>query len=243
MVNLRRLGQRLVHRRGQPCAQREAVTLAVLEALDAKLLFAGRYRRLVHAIDGDERREIRAAAGQFFGELEAGARRNGVGVDRVIEQAEAVLAAQAFILAAQIGGLADLEREPHRIERAAPLLAVGERAAEHAETVGLLAAVLRALIGDVSRGRGAIEQQRALAVVARPDLQHGAGKAEPVRAVVRRGGDELAEHDHAGAEILLLEGGVGVAAQLRRRCLVTVPASLLICASSLSAASSRSLFW
>ena len=76
-----------------------------------------------------------------------------------------------------------------------------------------LVAVARALIGDVGGGRGAIEQQRALAVVARPDLQHGAREAQPVRGVVRRHGDELAEHRHAGAEIVLLEGGIGVAPQ------------------------------
>ena len=128
-----------------------------------------------------------------------------------------MLAAQPLILPAQIGALADVERKPHGIERAPPQLAVGQRAAKHCQTVGFLAAILRALIGDIGGGRGAVEQERALAIVARLDLQHRAGQPQPVRGVVRRGGDELAEHHHAVAEIRLAEGGIGVAAQLRRR--------------------------
>ena len=41
-----------------------------------------------------------------------------------------------------------------------------------------------------------------------------------------------------GAEIVLLEGRIGIAPQAWRRALPHVPASLLICASSLIAASS-----
>ncbi len=58
--------------------------------------------------------------------------------------------------------------------------------------------------------------------------------------------DDLPEHLHAGAEIVALEGGVGLAPQ-RRGGLVTWPASVLIWASSLIAASARSsrskAFW
>ena len=119
------------------------------------------------------------------------------------------------------------------------MLAVGKGLTEQRQAVGFGVAPVRALIGDVGGGRAAIEQQRALAIVARPDLQHGAREAQPVRGIGGRHGDELAEHGHAGAEIVLLEGGIGVAPQGGGH-LVTVPASFLICASSLIAASSRS---
>ncbi len=52
--------------------------------------------------------------------------------------------------------------------------AVGERLAEQRQAVGFKVAVGRALVGDIGRGGGAIEQQGALAIVAREDLQYGA---------------------------------------------------------------------
>ncbi len=52
-----------------------------------------------------------------------------------------------------------------------------------------------------------------LAVVARPDLQHGLGEAQPVGAVVGRDRHDLPEDLHAAAEIVALEGGVGLAPQ------------------------------
>ncbi len=128
-----------------------------------------------------------------------------------------MIGAQPLVLTAQVGGLAQFERKAHGIERRPPLLAVGQRAAEHRQTVGFEIAVAGALIGDIGRGRGAIEQQRAFVVVARADLQHGARQPQPARCVGRRHGNELAEHRHAGAEIVLLEGGVGVAPQRRGR--------------------------
>ena len=123
----------------------------------------------------------------------------------------------------------------------APLLAVGERLAEHRQAVGFEIAVRwRALIGDIGRGRGAIEQQRFFAVVARADLQHGARQAQPVRCIGGCDGDELAEHVMPVRKSFFWK-----AASASRRSvaagLVTAPASFLICASSLMAASSRSL--
>ena len=72
-------------------------------------------------------------------------------------------------------------------------------------------AIARALVGKVGGGRRAFEQGRALAVVARPDLQDGLGKTQPICAVVRRNRDDLAEELHAGAEIVALKGGIGFA--------------------------------
>ena len=86
-------------------------------------------------------------------------------------------------------------------------------AAEHRQAVGFLVARGSAVVGDIGRGRGAIEQQRLFAVVARADLQHRARQTQPICRVGRRHGDKLAKHRHAAAEIVSLEGGIGLAPQ------------------------------
>ena len=68
-------------------------------------------------------REV-GALGQVLGELEAGAGRRRIGIDGVVEQPEAVLVAQLLILAADVGDLAQVERQPQRIQRRPPQLAV-----------------------------------------------------------------------------------------------------------------------
>ena len=73
------------------------------------------------------------------------------------------------------------------------------------------------MIGDVRRGRRAFEQKPLFVVVGRADLHDGARQAEPRSAIVRRRGDDLAEQGHAGAEIVLAEGRVGILADLRER--------------------------
>ena len=185
----------------------------MLEPLDAELAVLRRQRGPVLAGDGDERREIGALARQVLGELEAGARRGGIGVDRVVEQPEAVILAQALVLLPHLGDLAQVERDAQRIERRPPHRAIGVGARDHHEALGLLGRVAGALIGDIGRGRGALEQQRALAVVARTDLQHGLGETQPVGAVVGRHRHDLPEDLHAAAEIVALEGGIGLAPQ------------------------------
>ncbi len=98
--------------------------LAVRKTFDAKLFFRDRQRRLVGARDDDEGREI-GARRQVLGELETGPRRRGVGIDGVIEHAEAVLVAQALILAAHIGGFAQFERQPQARRAPGAIVAVG----------------------------------------------------------------------------------------------------------------------
>ena len=101
----------------------------MLQSLDAELFVFHRQCRLVGAGQHDERREI-GARRQSFGELEAGARRGGIGIDRVIEHAEAVLLAQPFVLRAHVGDLAQFERDPQRIERRPPQLPLAQHGAE-----------------------------------------------------------------------------------------------------------------
>ncbi len=116
----------------------------MLEPLDAELPVLDRQRRLVLAGDGDERREIGALARQVLGELEADPRRGGVGIDRVVEQPEAVVLAHALVLLPHLGHLAQVEREPQRVERRPPQRAVGIAARDHHQALGLLAGRLPA---------------------------------------------------------------------------------------------------
>src|SRR5262249_19841296 len=73
-----------------------------------------------------------------------------------------------------------------------------------------------ALIGDVGRGRGALEQKSLLGRVDGADLEDSTGEPEPVAAIFRCGRSDLAEEIEAGAEIVALEGDVGVGLQGRR---------------------------
>ena len=215
-VELGRFRQALLHRGRQAGAQHDIVALAVLEAIDAKLPFLRRQRRLVAAREREERREV-GPLGEVLGELEAGARRGRVGIHGVVEQPEAMLVAHFFVAPAHIGDLAQIERQPQRIERRTPQLALGHRPAEHRQRIGLVGGVAGTLIGDVGRGRGTFQQEGLLAAVGRADLEDGAGKPQPVGAVVGRGGGDLPEDLQAGAEIAAPEGGVGIGPQARPR--------------------------
>ena len=95
-------------------------------------------RRLVGAGQRQERREI-DPLGEVLGELEAGARRGPVGIHGIIQQPETVLVAHLLVLAADLGDLAHVERQPQRIQRRTPQLAFGHRPAEHGQRIGLLA--------------------------------------------------------------------------------------------------------
>ena len=185
----------------------------MLEALDAELAVLRGERGLVLAGDGHEGREIGALARQILGELEADARRSCIRIDAVVEQPEAVILAQALVLLPHLGDLAQIERDAQRVERRTPHRAIGVGAREHHQALGLLGGSSGALIGDIGGGRRALEQQAFLAIVARPDLQHRPGQTQPVRAVIGRDRHDLPEDLHAAAEVVALEGGVGLAPQ------------------------------
>ncbi len=190
----------------------------MLEAFDAELTVLHRERRLIHAGDRDEGREIGTLARQVLGELEAGARRSRIRVDGIVEQPETVVLAQALVLLPHVGDLAHVERDPQRVERRAPQGTVGIAARDHHQAVRLLGGVAgAALVGDVSGGSGALQELRLLAIVARPHLHFRLGEPQPVGAVVGRDHGELPEDLHAAAEIVALERGVGLAPQGLRR--------------------------
>ena len=216
-IELGTLRQRLVHGRGDAGAQRNAVALAVLEAFHADLPLVDRERRPVLARNRDERRKISAPPRQVFGELEAGARGSRVRVDGVVEQPEAMVLAHALVLQAHVSDLAEVERDAHGIERRAPELAIGIAARDHQQRFRLLGWHARAQIADIGGGRRALEQGRALAIIAGPDLQHGLGEPQPVAAILGRDCCDLAQQLQPIAEIVAPKGCVGLAPQLRDR--------------------------
>ena len=126
-----------------------------------------------------------------------------------------MLVAQRLVGLADVGDLAQVEREPVGVERRTIHLALAKGAAEQRQRVGLLAGIAGALIADIGRGRGALEEVRALALVGGADLQDGAGKPQPVAGLARRDRDDLRQGLHAGAEVAPREGGLGLAAQGR----------------------------
>ena len=213
-VEFGRFRQGFLDRGRQAGAQIDVVAFAVLQAVDAKLLAFGRQRRLVGAGQRQERRKI-DPLGEVLGELETGPRRGAVGVDGVIQQTKTVLVTHLLVLAAHLGDLAHVERQPQRIQRRTPKLAVGHRPAQHRQRIRLLGRIAGALIGDIGRGRGALEQEGLFAGTCRADLEDGLGELEPVGAVFGRGGRDLSEDLQAGAEVGTLEGGIGVGPQRR----------------------------
>ena len=137
MLNSADFGKDFLDGGRQAGAQIDVVALAVLQPVDAELLALAGQRRLVGAGQREERREV-DPLGEVFGELEAGPRRGPVGIDGVVQQPETVLVAHLLVLAADLGDLAHVERQPQRIQRRTPQLALGHRPAQHGQRIGLL---------------------------------------------------------------------------------------------------------
>ena len=123
-----------------------------------------------------------------------------------------MILAHLFVGGAYVGDFAQLERQPQRVSSAGrQILRSAKVRLSSMRLSASSSRVVGALIGDVGGGRGAIEQRLALLIVRRADLQDGARHAQPVGRIVRRDRRDLAEHLQAGARVVLLEGGVGVA--------------------------------
>ena len=124
--------------------------------------------------------------------------------------------AQPFVLSAHVGDLAQIEREPQRIERRAPQLALASVLPSNAR---LSASSARPLCAG-RRYRPRSRRDRAAGLRSSSWRDGSAARCAPGAASgasVGADGDELAEHRHAGAEIVFLKGGIGVAPDLRRR--------------------------
>ncbi len=211
----------------------------MLQPVDAELLALAGQRRLVGAGQREERREV-DPLGEVLGELEAGPRRGPVGIDGVIQQPEAVLVAHLLVLAADLGDLAHVERQPQAIQRRTPQLALGHRPAQHGQRIGLLGLVAGALIGDVGRGRGALVQEGLFAGTGGADLEDGLWRVSAswrcLRAWWRRSARGSAGRPGSRTRLKAASASLRSVAED----LATGPASLLIWASSLTAESASS---
>src|SRR5262249_4529613 len=161
-IELRALRERLADGRGDAGAQRDGVALAVLETLDADLPLVDRERRPVLTADCDKWRKIGAPPREILGELETGAWRRRVSVDRIVEEAEAMVPTHALVLQAHVGDLAEVEGKAHGVECRTPELTVGGAAPDHEQRLSLLGGRPRAQIADIGGSRRALEQRRAL---------------------------------------------------------------------------------
>ena len=164
-------GQAFLDGRRQASAQIDVVTLAVLETLDAELLVFRRQRRTVGAGKRHERRKV-GPLGKVLRELEADPRRGRVRIHGVIKQPEAVVVAHLFVLLANVSHLAQIERQPQRVERRTPQLAFRESATENGQRVGLGARIMRPLIGDIGGGGSPLQQEGLLLTRGRFDLEN-----------------------------------------------------------------------
>src|SRR5690606_34982126 len=90
-VDLERNGRldHLADGRRQALAYDQMIAAAVLEAGDAQLLVAAVYGRRADVVDRHVLRVVDAALDQFLRELNADARSDAVGIDRMIDHAEA----------------------------------------------------------------------------------------------------------------------------------------------------------
>ena len=118
--------EHLADRRRQAGAEGDAVVVAMLQSLDADLaafrLDAFR-RRLV---DGDEGRVVDAGLDQILGELGADARRGGVGLDRVLDDAKTLAGLEILVFGADRGGVRQREARLIGIEGGAEEIAAVE---------------------------------------------------------------------------------------------------------------------
>ncbi len=178
--------------RRNAAARGHGVGFAMAQALDADLLFVRGHRRLVDALHRDERREV-GLGRERIGELDAGARRGDVGIDRIVEHAEAVRFAQVIVERFELRRFAALQREFQRIERRAPEFAVGINAADDFERFGFLRAVGGAPVRKIGRRRGPIPDDVAVGGALRTDFAERAGIAKPEGCILFGVDRELAE--------------------------------------------------
>ena len=150
---IRRFAQRFAGRRGQALAQHDFVMFAVLQALDAKLLILGRDRGIGKPRGGYERREVGVAQGKRFGKLEARARRGGLIVDLVLENAKPMLFAEVLIDIAHLRDIGNIEARAIGIEGGTPHASLGKDFAEPGERHRLFRLGTRPLIGDIGGRR------------------------------------------------------------------------------------------
>ncbi len=173
----------------------------MLQALDADLVVLGfeRLRRL--AIEGHEGRIVDAALDQRFGEFDAGTRRSAVGIDRVVDDAEALAGAQIFE-----GGLNFRIRRKFEAclvgaERRTPGLAVFERLGERCQRVRAGRSTTGQEIAVDRRHRPFIGHR----IIAGDGVGH-AGEFQPQRLIVGIDGQRALHRSNGEIDIAAGEG-------------------------------------
>ena len=173
----------------------------MLQAFGAELLVFRGHRAGGGTGDGDVGREVDLAALQRLGELEADARRGGIVIDFIVENAEAIFGAQIFVNAAHgaivrciEAGAIGVQRQP--IQR----LRVVDRT-EEGERRGFLILVVSALISGVSGGDRGLIQAPAIVGIGGGRGPRGTRIIEPGLAVARCCGDDGAKRQERGARI------------------------------------------
>ena len=164
----------------QPLPQHHGVALAMLQSVDAELRLVRRHRRIGHARDGHEGREIDPPLREGIGELETGTRRGGIGIHLVFDDAKAVLGAEVLIGAANVRLVADLQARPVGVERRPPGGLRRVCLAEEGQGLRFVGPRRGPLIGRIGGRDGPLLQPVALAVIARLNRDRSLGEAEPV---------------------------------------------------------------
>ncbi len=126
---------------------------AVLQALDAKLLILGRDRGIGKTRGGYERQVIGVAQGKRFGKLEARARRGGLIVDLVVENAKPMFFAEILINVAHLRDIGEIKARAVSIERGTPHASLGVDFAEPGERHRLLRLGAGPLISEIGSRR------------------------------------------------------------------------------------------
>ena len=194
----------------------DVVMLAVLEPFDADLLVLGLDALGRRVVDGDELSIVDAGLDQLLGELGADARRAGVGVDAVVDDAETLAGFQIGIVG--LDGRRRHQRKARLIGlQSGPVeIALVEAGAEQRQHIRAGLARAQQLVG-IEGGGGAVCRQSGCFGGVGGGL-HGqrlARQVEPELAVVRHHRDRGLVFLHGGAMVAGLDRLFGGADQGR----------------------------
>jgi hypothetical protein len=147
--------------------------------VEADLPRLGADRLRVLAVHGEELRPVGHAGRQALGELDAQARHRRIGVDLVLEDAEAVLGDEVIERLATFRAVDQRQARPQCVDGRSPVRAPLQRLVQHPERGGLEHRRLPALVGDQGGTRGIDRQIVALGALIRLHGQQRTGKAQP----------------------------------------------------------------
>src|SRR5690606_26215533 len=122
----------------------------VRKALDTELSALGDKRLRILTIDGDEFREVLATL-KVLGEFQADPRLRSILLDRVVGEAEAVLAPERLVGLADLWIVSERQAVPEGVDRRPPEGTPLKRMAKHRKRLGFDRRARCALVGQISR--------------------------------------------------------------------------------------------